>query len=202
MHNSYFTSSIVGAATLTPRQRLRMAGMTLLVELQQRIIRHVAMYFSMVLLRACWASLVSRSTSVSTTTAEKRGYIVYPPLAVVVLTSCVSFSLSDNDGVCLISMQSALQCSVNWLHIRTKKIWDFKCVPLTQVCVLACVPTYLWTLSESYPEKEFDFEPHPSTVLVSLLCHGYQHHCKQRELDIVTYQSINSVKHSHWYKSA
>lgn len=53
---------------------------------------------------------------------RERGYIVYPPLAVVVLTSCVSFSLSDNDGVCLISMQSALQCSVNWLHIRTKKI--------------------------------------------------------------------------------
>ena len=36
-----------------------MAGMTLLVELVTRMTRRVAMYFSMVLLRACWASLVS-----------------------------------------------------------------------------------------------------------------------------------------------
>ena len=64
-----YTSSIEGAGTLTPRHLLRMAGMTLLVELQHRIRRHVAMYFSIVRRNACWASFVNLSTSVNTTTA-------------------------------------------------------------------------------------------------------------------------------------
>ena len=51
--------------------RYLMAGMTLLVELVTRMTRQVAMYFSMVLLSACWASLVNRSTSVRTTTWER-----------------------------------------------------------------------------------------------------------------------------------
>jgi hypothetical protein len=51
-----------------------MAGMTLLVELQTRMSRQVAMYFSIVRRKACWASLDNRSTSVNTTTGiqEKR----------------------------------------------------------------------------------------------------------------------------------
>ena len=58
----------VGAATRTARQRDRMAGITLLVEFVTRTTRQVAMYFSIVRRSACWASFVSRSTSVSTTT--------------------------------------------------------------------------------------------------------------------------------------
>ena len=66
-----------------PKHRLLMAGITLLVELQQRISLHVAMYFSMVLRRACCAPFVSWSTSVNTTTTyrswkkgeEEKGYI-------------------------------------------------------------------------------------------------------------------------------
>lgn len=72
------TSSVVGAATLTPKQRLRIAGMTLLVELQHKISRHVAVYFSIVRRKECWASFVSLSTSVNTTTInneKKRGGI-------------------------------------------------------------------------------------------------------------------------------
>lgn len=65
------TSSIVGVGTLTPRHRLLIAGMTLLVELQHKMIRQEAMYFSIVLLRACCASFVRRSTSVRMTTGRK-----------------------------------------------------------------------------------------------------------------------------------
>lgn len=71
MRNGEHTSSTAGAATLTPRQRLRIAGITLLVELQHRIKRHVRVYFSMVRRRACCASFVKRSTSVNTTTAMR-----------------------------------------------------------------------------------------------------------------------------------
>ena len=67
----YSTSSRLGAATLIPRHLLLMAGMTLLVELQHRTSRQVAMYFSMVLRKACWASFDSLSTSVKTTTANE-----------------------------------------------------------------------------------------------------------------------------------
>ena len=48
-----FTSSVVGAATLTPKHRLRIAGMTLLVELQHKISLHVAVYFSIVRRKEC-----------------------------------------------------------------------------------------------------------------------------------------------------
>lgn len=65
---SFFTSSMLGAGTRTPRQRLRTAGITLLGELQQRISRQDATYFSMVRRKACCASLVSRSTSDRITT--------------------------------------------------------------------------------------------------------------------------------------
>ena len=47
------TSLIVGAGTRIPKHLLLIAGMTLLVELQQRMRRHVAVYFSIVLLKAC-----------------------------------------------------------------------------------------------------------------------------------------------------
>jgi len=57
------TSCLVGAATLIGRQRLLMAGMTRLVDVQMRINLHEETYFSMVRLRACWASFVSLSTS-------------------------------------------------------------------------------------------------------------------------------------------
>lgn len=70
------TSSTEGAATRIPRHLLLIAGITLLVELQHRIRRHVAMYFSIVRRNACWASLVRRSTSVSTTTVGARRYHV------------------------------------------------------------------------------------------------------------------------------
>ena len=69
------TSSTVGAATLTPKQRLRIAGITLLVELQHKISRHVVVYFSIVLRKECWASFVSLSTSVNTTTVKKNKII-------------------------------------------------------------------------------------------------------------------------------
>lgn len=48
-----------------------MAGMTLLVELQHRMSRHVVTYFSMVRRNACWASFVKRSVSISKTTEGK-----------------------------------------------------------------------------------------------------------------------------------
>lgn len=64
------TSSTAGAGILTPRHRLRMAGMTLDVEFAQRISLQVAIYFSMVRRRPCCASLVSLSTSVRTTTEK------------------------------------------------------------------------------------------------------------------------------------
>ena len=70
--NKYWstTSSTVGAATRMIRQRLLMAGITLLVELQHSMSLHVLMYFSIVRLRACWAFFVSLSTSVNTTTTQ------------------------------------------------------------------------------------------------------------------------------------
>jgi len=70
--NCYSTSSCVGAATLTARHRLRIAGMTRVEELQHRINRHVEQYFSIVRRRACCASFVNRSTSVNSTTKTKQ----------------------------------------------------------------------------------------------------------------------------------
>ena len=69
--NTLIISSEVGAAILTPRHLLLNGPIIFEVELAQRISRHVAIYFSMVLLKACWASFVSLSTSVSTTTVKK-----------------------------------------------------------------------------------------------------------------------------------
>ncbi len=48
-----------------------MAGMTLLVELHTSTSLQVAVYFSIVRRRACWASFVSLSTSVRTTTGGR-----------------------------------------------------------------------------------------------------------------------------------
>ena len=67
---------MVGAGTLTARHLLLMAGISLLVELQTSIRRHVPVYSSMVRLNACWASLVSLSTSVSTTTDHKINQVI------------------------------------------------------------------------------------------------------------------------------
>lgn len=63
---------MLGRGTLMARQRLRMGPMTLELEVEQRTRRQVDVYFSMVRLNACWASLVSLSTSVSRTTEQRR----------------------------------------------------------------------------------------------------------------------------------
>lgn len=68
MQTGKITSSTEGAGTRIPKHRLFIAGITLLVELQHKMSRHVAMYFSIVRRSACWASFVSLSTSVSNTT--------------------------------------------------------------------------------------------------------------------------------------
>jgi hypothetical protein len=65
------TSSIVGAATRIAKHRLRIAGITRDVELQQRISRHEPTYFSIVRRRPCWASRVNLSTSTITITRHK-----------------------------------------------------------------------------------------------------------------------------------
>ncbi|KAG7224565.1 hypothetical protein INR49_011317 [Caranx melampygus] len=49
---------VLGRGTLIARQRLRIGPMTLEVELEQRMRRQVAMYFSIVRRKACWASFV------------------------------------------------------------------------------------------------------------------------------------------------
>jgi len=75
MHKWYYsTSSFAGAATLTARHRLRIAGMTRVEELQHKMRRQVAQYFSIVRLSACCASLVKRSTSVNSTTVKSTQY--------------------------------------------------------------------------------------------------------------------------------
>ncbi len=66
----HFTSSTLGRGTLTARHLLLMGAITFEVELQHRISRQVDMYFSIVRRKACWASLVRRSTSVSSTTVK------------------------------------------------------------------------------------------------------------------------------------
>lgn len=71
-HHLHLTSSVLGRGTLTARQRLWIGPMTLEVEVEQRMRRQVAMYFSIVRRKACWASFVSLSTSVSTTTEDKK----------------------------------------------------------------------------------------------------------------------------------
>lgn len=71
-HLMIFTSSELGRGTLIARQRLRIGSMTLEVEVEHRIRRQVAMYFSIVRRKACWASFVSLSTSVSNTTENKK----------------------------------------------------------------------------------------------------------------------------------
>lgn len=61
---------MLGAGTRTARHLLRIGGITLDVELQHKINLQVDIYFSMVLRKACWASLVSLSTSVNNTTSQ------------------------------------------------------------------------------------------------------------------------------------
>ena len=70
-----------GAGILIPKHRDLMAGITLLVELQDKMIRQVCMYFSIVLRKACWASLVNLSTSNSTTTKKCENVQITPPQA-------------------------------------------------------------------------------------------------------------------------
>jgi hypothetical protein len=65
------TSSLVGAATRTARQRLRMAGITLVSDVLHNTSRQVAQYFSIVRRNACCASFVNRSTSINTTTTNQ-----------------------------------------------------------------------------------------------------------------------------------
>lgn len=71
MQEEHNTSSMLGSGTLTARHLLLMGEITFEVELQQRIRRQVPMYFSMVRRKACCASLVRRSTSVSSTTGKR-----------------------------------------------------------------------------------------------------------------------------------
>lgn len=68
LHFSKLTSSTLGRGTLTARHLLLIGPITFEVELQHRISRHVNIYLSIVRRRACCASLVSRSTSVNSTT--------------------------------------------------------------------------------------------------------------------------------------
>lgn len=74
-HHLHLTSSVLGRGTLIARQRLRIGPMTLEVEVEQRMRRQVPMYFSIVRRKACWASFVSLSTSVSNTTENKSEHI-------------------------------------------------------------------------------------------------------------------------------
>ena len=72
-HNSVrLASSVLGRGTLMARQRLRIGPMTLEVEVEHRMRRQVLMYFSIVRRKACWASFVSLSTSVSSTTDKQK----------------------------------------------------------------------------------------------------------------------------------
>lgn len=70
-HHPHLTSSVLGRGTLMARQRLRIGPMTLEVEVEHKMRRQVPMYFSIVRRKACWASFVSLSTSVSNTTENK-----------------------------------------------------------------------------------------------------------------------------------
>ena len=56
-------SSADGAGTRIPRHLLLMAGIILLIELVQRTTRHLDICFSIVLRRACCASLDNLSAS-------------------------------------------------------------------------------------------------------------------------------------------
>lgn len=76
LNHFLLTSSVLGRGTLTARQRLLIGPMTLEVDVEQRMRRQVDMYFSMVRRKACWASFVSLSTSVSITTKEKDFFLV------------------------------------------------------------------------------------------------------------------------------
>ena len=67
------TSSLLGAPTLTFRQRERTASMILELELQQSTRRHAALYFSIVRRKECCASLERRSTSFKTRTGRGGG---------------------------------------------------------------------------------------------------------------------------------
>lgn len=76
-HHVHLASSVLGKGTLTARHRLWMGPMTFEVEVEHRMRRQVAIYFSIVRRKACWASLVSLSTSVSKTTESKSMTIMY-----------------------------------------------------------------------------------------------------------------------------
>lgn len=71
LRHLHFTSSVLGRGTLIARQRLLIGPMTLEVEVEHKMRRQVPMYFSIVRRRACWASFVSLSTSVSNTTENE-----------------------------------------------------------------------------------------------------------------------------------
>lgn len=68
----WLASSVLGRGTLMARQRLRIGPMTLEVDVEHKMRRHVLMYFSIVRRKACWASFVSLSTSVSNTTERQK----------------------------------------------------------------------------------------------------------------------------------
>ena len=80
-HHARPASSVLGKGTLTARHRLWIGPMTFEVEVEHRMRRQVAIYFSIVRRKACWASLVSLSTSVSKTTEKKDNSVLQPPRA-------------------------------------------------------------------------------------------------------------------------
>jgi hypothetical protein len=61
-----YTSSSFGAETWNIIHRLRNGSIIRLADSQQRIILHVAAYFSIVRRNECWASLVKFSASIKT----------------------------------------------------------------------------------------------------------------------------------------
>mmetsp|Transcript_43533 Transcript_43533/g.104558 ORF Transcript_43533/g.104558 Transcript_43533/m.104558 type:complete len:207 (-) Transcript_43533:138-758(-) len=91
-------SSWVGAAIRKQRQRERIGAMTLHGLLQTRMSLHVAEYFSIVRRSPCCAGLLSRSTSLSTTTLKAGGALLpsFPEVmigaddAISLMSSCTT----------------------------------------------------------------------------------------------------------------
>lgn len=92
IYKELLTSSTLGRGTLTARHLLLMGAITFEVELQHRISRQVNMYFSIVRRKACWASLVRRSTSVSSTTVKTWEMLSLP---IRLYYCCVSVRIID-----------------------------------------------------------------------------------------------------------
>ena len=89
-------SSCDGAAIRKQRQRERIGAMTLHGLLHTRMSLHVAEYFSIVRRSPCCAGLLSRSTSLSTTTLKAGGAAVLPSLGAVMIGADDAISLMSS----------------------------------------------------------------------------------------------------------